>query len=147
MLTSCYPEISLSLHLSRLTVFLNFSYEFYFFPLLFLFYLGLTTGSMVFVLFFLVEMLGYLLNTFICGVKASYEVAVNIMKEITLLRLFFVRIMLEYNRLGSCCLGKQIGLFRCIFFTIQRNVIIEKVVNLDSFHPRALLLNKLYIKK
>jgi hypothetical protein len=58
----------------------------------------------------------------------------------------FLIVMVEENRLWTGWLWEDIGLFVGVFFAVQGNMIIEKVVDLDSLHARGLLLDKLYIK-
>jgi hypothetical protein len=58
----------------------------------------------------------------------------------------FLIMIIEEDGLGTGWLGEDIGLFGGILFAVQRNMIIEKVVDLDSLHARSLLLDKLYIK-
>jgi hypothetical protein len=55
-------------------------------------------------------------------------------------------VIVEENGLGTGWLGEDIGLFGGVLFAVQGNMIIEKVVDLDSLHVRCLLLDKLYIK-
>lgn len=93
LLTSCYYSVSFYWHLSRLKVLVNFSSDFDFLFLLFLFYLDFAVvGSIVLVRFFLLEKAGYFLKIFIWGVNVSYEVTWKIRKKLyftlAILRLF-----------------------------------------------------------
>lgn len=134
LLISYSYSVFLSVHLSRLIVLVNLSVEFDFFPLLFRFYFDLVDGSIVLVLFFLVGKSVYFFNIFICGVNASYEFTEDITERGTLWELLFISIWIKIYRLRVISLEEKIGLFRIVFLVVQRNMVIEKVVYLYSFH-------------